>query len=620
MTWLSLWHERKPVRSIPAIDEPSLLQKTFGCDHDETKITQRIGTPDFDLFVAEGELEVGGNLRHGAYHLAGLLSVDPERADWLHLVERYIEKAGKGLDRLIPETETRHAEAEALRAYFWHAQGRLEEAVEHLIAVTQAVGDKRYLDAWVCGWIEELGVIEKLPSDLATMLFGHVVTKAPELRKASRTQSHMAHRWADLACRAFPQTRLSGVVVTFKAGALRKAGRFQEALATAGPLENSDEYQALARGLALRRLNRLEEAEQAFVRAIELKPGNVSAYLECGDAWFDANHWERALHWYEGALKLKPDQPWAAASALYCRWDQETGDAELDELFVLVERGNQRAWQIWEEHVAPFPEYDDEMAYSWREGRQRLLESQKEEPEEETFRISVELPKLEAPSNLLAMFLDCKAAGKSLEAYFKVDAIQTPDPRLPVAPVDYVLWQYEDCFPSPAVDLPRADVSACIEHLSGGRRALALKYADASFAANKLGVEAVPDLLAVMVHPPAVPAHTHALAWVPWVQLMAAFVLAQIDTGWEGSHRRKALLSMLFGPSDWITGAAIKALSRIAQTEQAYAMDIHEQFLRLEQHIPAMGGCSWYRVLYQEWGDLPFQTVAEKEHYQQRLG
>ncbi|MGN8114628.1 tetratricopeptide repeat protein [Labrys sp. 22185] len=385
-------------------------------------------------------------------------------------------------------------------------------------------------------------------------------------------------------------------------------------------MENSDEYQALARGLALRRLNRLEEAEQAFMRAIELKPGNVSAFLECGDAWFDANHWERALYWYEGALKLQPDQPWATASALYCRWDQETGDAELDELFALIERGNQRARQIWNEYVSSFPEFYDATAEFWRQGRPNLLKAKKEKPDEENFRVQLKVSVLEAPSNILAMFLDCKAAGKMMELNLQVDAIQTPDPRLPVAPVDYLLWHYHEAFPSPVVDPPREDVSVCIERLARGYRSTILSYADASFTANELGVEAVPDLLAVMVRPPAIPEHSYALAWVPTVQLMAAFVLAQIDTGWEGSHRRKALLSMLFGPSDWITGAAIKALSWIARTEQAYAMDIHEQFLRLEQYIPAMGGCSWYNILYEEWGDLPFQTDAERERYQERLG
>jgi hypothetical protein len=143
--------------------------------------------------------------------------------------------------------------------------------------------------------------------------------------------------------------------------------------------------------------------------------------------------------------------------------------------------------------------------------------------------------------------------------------------------------------------------------------------AQASHAAAELGVAAVRDLLAVLVHPPALPAGSHASAWLPRVQLTVALVLAHIDDGWETSERRKALLSMLFGPSDWITSAAIRALTWIAQSEHAHAMDIHEQFERLEANIPNFGGCCWADTLYEQWQYLPFTTDGEKQSFARKL-
>ena len=58
-----------------------------GCDHGEIHLRQ--GTAEFEWFVARGELEMKGDLKHGANHLANLLSYDPGEADWVALLEQY---------------------------------------------------------------------------------------------------------------------------------------------------------------------------------------------------------------------------------------------------------------------------------------------------------------------------------------------------------------------------------------------------------------------------------------------------------------------------------------------------------------------------------------------------
>ena len=111
---------------------------------------------------------------------------------------------------------------------------------------------------------------------------------------------------------------------------------------------------------------------------------------------------------------------------------------------------------------------------------------------------------------------------------------------------------------------------------------------------------------------------SHALAWLPRAQLAAAQVLAWIDEGWDGSARRKALLSLLYGPFDWTTGAAIRVLARIAIEEKDYALQIHQCFEVLERHLPTQGHWDWVQILYQEWRTIPFLFDQERDEMKRK--
>jgi hypothetical protein len=82
------------------------------------------------------------------------------------------------------------------------------------------------------------------------------------------------------------------------------------------------------------------------------------------------------------------------------------------------------------------------------------------------------------------------------------------------------------------------------------------------------------DVAATMVHPSAPPEAQDAFEWVFRRQIAAALVLANLDDGWANSRRRTALTSLLHGPIDWTTTAALVALTAIAQDEPAHAADI----------------------------------------------
>src|SRR5262249_10950599 len=90
-------------------------------------------------------------------------------------------------------------------------------------------------------------------------------------------------------------------------------------------------------------------------------------------------------------------------------------------------------------------------------------------------------------------------------------------------------------------------------------------------------------------------------------------VAGQVDAGWDGSVRREALLSVLHGPQDWATEAAIRVLARIGRENEAYAPDIHDAFQLLADNRPDGGDLGWERALYSHWLTLPHLYPDERK-------
>jgi hypothetical protein len=89
-------------------------------------------------------------------------------------------------------------------------------------------------------------------------------------------------------------------------------------------------------------------------------------------------------------------------------------------------------------------------------------------------------------------------------------------------------------------------------------------------AAERLEVARLPQVLAVMVHPPAPPKGVEPWDWHFRVQVAAALIASHMGKeAWAESPRRKALEAVLDGPADWTNTAAVIALLDVARRDEA---------------------------------------------------
>lgn len=612
MSWLKKFTRGKgqpaPTTPMPAA--------TSGCGDHPRHL--REGTADFEWFIAQGELASGNHLAHGASHLATLLSYAPGKTEWIELIERYLA-ACPDLEALIPRGDKLYYSTEALRAYIWNHQGRRHDAIDLLLSVTQAKPTSRYLEGWCIDWLEPSGAVEGLPPALGLRLFATVATLYPEASQLTRTRLRDIIRWSHLSERfAAHHPDLDNSALMVRLGLLRRSGRYEDALAIARPaLERSPSWHAAtALGLILRAQGNFDAADHAFQAALELDPDDIAACLEAGDMHWEQDRWQPAAEWYERALQKRPDNAWASATLALCRWRLSDQKEHLDALTRAAEAGNERAaFLMHREFSSGLPEPVDAIANMLRDLRES---AQNGTGIREGDSMTIALSCLEAPSNLIALRLDMDAIGSRLKVQVDVESVPVPDPRQPIEDVKYPLWKYEGTNAFPGLPPPGPDILTRIAELACTRFDPQANWAAASHEAARIGAPRIGEVLAAMVHPPPVPSDRHALSWLPRVQLVAAQIAAQIDEGWDGSIRREALLSVLWGPQDWTTEAAIRALAHLGAEQEPIAPDIHEAFQRLADHMPD-SFCCWAPTLYRCWLQLPHLFPSERETLEKKL-
>lgn len=574
------------------------------------ELSLRQGSAEFHYFVAKATLQSGENLPHGFVHLAELLYFDPGEAEWVDLVDAYLQRAEE--DTLLPETQERYFATEALRAYLWARAHRLDDAARLWSAVHRAKGDARYLQTWGLQAFEPARAIESLGDDSGIEMLGRMLVTLPEQRYQTAVTREVSHRYGKLAQRFAESHAARPELAMIVPGLLRKAGLFDDALAwvrRAAP--EPTWHSAVAEGLILREAGRTADADPAFELALRCDPDDISARLEAGDMYMRQQRWDEALRWYERALEVDAEHRWALPSATWCRsklaqevWGQ--GDTPfLGEVIALSNADNGRANDLLDDlrdYSGRLPEASDATANALR---QMLAAGS------DVKSVAIASTSVESPSNQVAFAL-AAAYADDLDLSISYTSVPSPDPREPIADVRHRVWKREGEVLAPALPAPPpevADAIAAVARMPYDRDVL---WAAASLVARDCPQANAETLLACIARPPLPPEDTHVLAWIPRVHLAVSDALAHLGTGWDDAPRRDALLSVLHGPMDWSVGTTALTLARLSRDEPALCLEIHRAFETLEAARPDGGACCWETPLYWAWCSM--SHLWDNEH------
>jgi len=544
---------------------------------------------DDDYRLARKAL-LAGDHAHAAKHIAGALSTDPLRRDWLLCLDQIVADAAEPAD-LIPQTRGMWFGEAAVRARILWICGKKDEALGLIVQVAGVAPEARYL-AWAAEWAAhrasqiDLEFALRLAHTLAGFLAALIKLPIPlPADHPIRESTSDALEFLDELARAHPAPAIWGL----RSQLLRRLGRFDDAIAAASdaresaPSRNSEVHLALA----LRDGGRPAEALDAYRRALVHEPGDASVHLDMGDLLLDQRRWDEAAAHYREARALDPGNEWAEPSLLYAglRAGSLEGRARLEKL---APRNPRAAWALRElEPKMPYinwlPRPDDAIV----NGVRAMLAKSPPNPIVRSASSS-----LEAPSAILAARV---AQGAPFEIEFS--SIPEPDARRPSRPVQWLLWRYEGNTAIPNLPPPPSPVLSEVETLAN------TAFRIAEWISGGPPRAAIEELLGSMVHPPPPPSRSGAPEWIFRAQIASACLVARAD--W------RVLLDVLAGPMDWTVGAAAIVLAQVAQRESTE--EIGAAFEARLRSAPRNGYCPYLHPLVCAWLRLPGLADAQRE-------
>jgi tetratricopeptide (TPR) repeat protein len=373
---------------------------------------------------------------------------------------------------------------------------------------------------------------------------------------------------------------------------------------------------------AFRQAGRPADAEPHARQALALDPKDNSPLYDLGWAYMDVKQYDRATHVFHELLSREADYEDAKPSYHYARLRGYNTPEDRNALLMLREREwwSELTRELCED-LEPMQVYytflqgpGDASANAARSFTRELAPILRCCGQGLECSITLESKFLEAPSVNLAFDLSMRSLGARGSLDIQVEEVQTPDPRADKAQVQYRLWSYQGTAPSklyPAAD-PR--VQQVIASIAQQLYRQEVWDAAARAVAQQWGEAWLHGFLAVMTDPPPPPADGSfdGLYWTYRCQVAAALVLSQLGP-WQSGPGRGALYSLLFGPSDWTTSAAIIALGFRARENPALRPEIEQLFGWLRGQAPARGYTDWEHVLAHVWlglGAHPEATQA----------
>lgn len=554
--------------------------------------------PQEHLRIAQAAL-AQGDPRHAVQHLAAALEADPADREALALVRKAILAVRDPLELAPFAQDETHYRIAAMRAYVHAWRGQLGEALNLMAQLYQAVPGLPYLP-WVAEWVGRPELAELERGEILALLLSSISGKyGPRFTGPERPLLEQILAGVELYRSSHPDAVwVDTAMVTY----IRKLGDVGRALGLARLIHAREPaaHTAIVLATTLREYGDVRGSLKTFQQAHGFAPDDVAILLDIADTYLMLSQLDDAAQTYQAALERAPGQPWAAPSLLYVRYAREPlgpWERQLRE-YAAANPANQRAGALLQRlaaYIGSLPDPPDATI--------NVLRQVAEAGHADINHLT--LSRLEAPSALLALHRWTQEHHGHAGAAVSVSEIQQPDPRRPSGPVDVMIWKYDGTRPLPTLPPPAQAVAEAVAALAAQPFQADGWMDQARQIAPRLGRAAVKDLLAVMTHPPRRPAELPVWAWIQRVQWAAAFILAWVDDGWDGSLRKRALVSLAYGPLDWSVGAAVAALGQIARNEPLLAPAVAEIYQQLLSHAPRQGGVPYIAALLTYAFELP---------------
>lgn len=531
---------------------------------------------------AEGEVAVarlildGGDVEHAADHVAGAIGSDPSLPEAHEALAELVARVGgpSAALELFP-AHSRYTGELACRASLLAALGRPDEAVLLLASVMAAAPVRPWA---AVAWLADPELPARLSSESLTQAVLRLCQglSDPVSEEEGAALAHFfAVVQAVVARGDDPQLAAVASGLARRLGDSALAVQWGETAVRsgAGPMG------AIMLGNALRRVGRIDEALALWTQTVEQDPSQTYLTVDLAELLAYAGRRPEGLALLENLLATEPEHDKAAPALLGMRYE---ADGDTAHLLALTDHhrahpDHDYARYLVGHHVQRLPWLGRVTG-----GTEACVNVLRQLVEQDNLAMSGEMSVsiIEPPSAIATLRLVIP------ELHVGFLEVGDPDPRLPAAEVELSVWRYEDCDAVPAVAPPSEQAVALVQDLATPNWPGPTALYDHAVA---LAGVPVPDLLGVLVHPPApqnapwpgglameVPDY-----WVRSVQTIACVGIAhhRTDQPWEDSERRRILVELLHGPEDWVCEAAGMALVAVGWAFPETRADVVEWLL-----------------------------------------
>jgi tetratricopeptide (TPR) repeat protein len=532
-----------------------------------------------DLRTADEALRAA-DFRHAAHHLAGAVGAAPQATEVLALLERFATALGDAALEQVPEEDGIFHGSAALRSWLLQRAGHLTDA-SRLLLRAQGTATTTDYSTWLEAWFGQSGALTTIDPDVIAADAYNTLNAVSDPSKKRQLVGAM-----EQLLLVHPDCDLLFFTVCIQ---LRKLGDRQRALALAKErVATRPSYHAhVALAGALKAVGDDEAAIEAQRGALQYKPDDVPIRLDIGDTLLDLRRLPEALVAYDEALRIDPANSWARAGALYLRARlARDSEARRELLTLAASEGRSGRASYLAVKLAPFeaglpPRHESCLnlaADSLRTGDEI---------------VEMAISGFEAPSALKAMR---DALG---EVRVGVGEIPTPDPRLPRTGVPFVLWTFRPngllarlkgtltVEGRPALSPPDGDVADLVAKMASAPFSRNGWWLESERLALTLGGRARSGALACMVHWPQDPGSGEQLwNWAFRVQVACALILGHTKADTPNDLQTHPLVSVLNGPVDWVSTAALFALCEWAQHRPTVDAEVQALLLHAALETP----------------------------------